>query len=214
MPPVVARTCSECGSSLAGMSVRAITCSGACRLRRSRRIRRSNREVREFAEKHNSAAQEISAIVRREAPDVITRVMKTELAPIVREALTEDVLRSINQLVGLTPRAVQALSEDLDSPDTTLRQRAYTLLVKYTIGHPALVKADATEAGGQMVVNFNLPRPEEQPAPVDAEEPVEEELAACDMCGAEKPLSEFVAGSTRCTECFETWRQKIRAEFA
>lgn len=207
------RTCSECGKPLASKSVTAKTCTNACRLKRSRRIRRANVEVQDFAERNNAGAQEIAAIVRREAPDVITRVMKTELAPIVREALTEDVLRAINTLVGLTPRAVQALMEDLESTDATIRQRAYTLLIKYTVGHPALIKADDSAGQGQMVVNFNLPRPE---APDPAEPAATEDAVAlrtCDMCAEDKPEDEFVAGSARCQACFEAWRANIVEQF-
>ena len=196
---------------LSGKSVRAVTCGNACRLKRSRRVRRQNQEVEDFQEANNAGVNEIAAIVRREAPDVVTRVMKAELQPIVRQALTEDVLRSISELVGLTPRAVQALHEDLESDDKTIRQRAYTLLIKYTVGHPALVKNDEMDDTRQLVVNFNLPRPDDPPPTEDL--PAEaEELRSCDMCGEEKTEAEFAAGSSRCLTCFEEWKERVLAE--
>ena len=205
----LARTCSECPNSLEGKGPRTVTCSNACRLRRSRRIRRANARVEEFAEANNVGAQEIAAIVRREAPDVVTRVMKEEIRPIVRESLDEDVLRAIHGMVGLTPAAVQALEEDLLSDDKVIRQRAYSLVIKYTVGHPALVKDDVTQAQ-QLVVNFGLPRPD-----ADDLQPANTiELHECDMCHEPKPASEFVAGSDRCTACFAEFAAKIRAQFA
>jgi hypothetical protein len=207
MPPV-GRTCSECGAPLSSRSVRSTTCSDKCRTARSRRVRRQNREVEDFQERNNAGANEIAAIVRREAPDVVTRVMKAELQPIVRQALTEDVLRSINSLVGLTPRAVAALTEDLESEDRTIRQRAYTLLIKYTVGHPALVKQEDTDDNRQLVVNFNLPRPD-APSQVNEEENLAVELRACDMCGEDKSPDEFASGSSRCLACFDEWKKRV-----
>lgn len=204
----LARTCSECGTVLAGKSVKAKTCSNACRLRRSKRLRRISKEQAEMAEV--GGVSEIAAMVRRESPDIAQDVLRKELAPIVRQALTEDVLQAINSLVGLTPRAVQALHEDLECDDRVLRQRAYTLLFKYTTGHPALVKPDDTNDQSQIVVNFNLPRPDSVPEELAADVV---ELRICDMCGEEKPETEFETGSDRCTPCFEAWRETVKSQF-
>lgn len=209
MPPV--RTCSECPNPLVGKSVQAKTCGPTCRTKRSRRVKRANRQVEEFAAANNAGAQEIAAIVRREAPDVITRVMKDELRPIVREALTEDVLRAVEQMLGLTPRAVELLAADLESEDSTVRQRAYTLVTKYTIGHPALLKADDGAGAGQITVNFALPRPDDDA--IEAELVESTELRTCDSCQEDKPESEFVAGSDRCRTCFEDQKAEVLAAF-
>lgn len=211
--PTALRTCSECPNPLAGKSVRAKTCSDACRLKRSRRIRAANEEVEEFADRNNAGAAEIAAIVRREAPDVVTRVMHGQLEPIVREALTDDVLRAIRDMIGLTEAAVAALTEDLESPDSTVRQRAYTLILKYTVGHPALVKPEANETG-PITVHFNLPRPDGDSEDTELDLDVDEAFQVCDMCKEEKPLSEMVAGSTRCLPCFAEAKAKVLAEFA
>lgn len=212
--PTLARTCSECPNTLAGKPPQTKTCGDACRLKRSRRIRRANQEVEEFAERNNAGAAEIAAIVRREAPDVVTKVMREQLQPIVREALTEDVLRAVSDMVGLTPAAVAALNEDLESEDATVRQRAYSLVIKYTVGHPALVKPIDAEHG-QLVVNFNLPRPEGGGSEehTDAELPEIQELRVCDRCGEEKDADELVAGSSRCLSCFAADKARILEQF-
>lgn len=205
------RTCSECPNPLAGKSVQAKTCSEKCRSARSRRVKRANRKVEEFAEANNAGAQEIAAIVRREAPDVITKVMKDELRPIVREALTEDVLRAVEQMLGLTPRAVELLAADLESEDSTVRQRAYTLVTKYTIGHPALLRPEDGAGAGQITVNFALPRPDDTEEVIEVES---EEVRTCDSCNTEKPEHEFVAGSDRCRTCFEEQKAAVLEAFA
>ena len=128
------------------------------------------------------------------------------------DAITEDTLRAIQKMLGLTERAVDLLQIDLEDEDPTIRQKAYALVMRYTVGHPALVQPADSAAGGQMVVNFNLPRPDDpSPGTGDAEAL---ELRTCDMCDEEKPTTDFVAGSSRCQECYERWRTTIIREFA
>lgn len=196
------------------MSALAKTCCSAHRATRKRRITRANAQVKEFQAANNAATNEIARIVRNESTSVISNVMKDQLAPIVREALTEDVLRAINDLMGLTPAAVSALKQDLESEDVHVRHRAAALVTKYTIGHPALIRPSDTDGAGQLVVNLNLPRPETDNIPdPDAEHPEAEEIKVCDMCGEDKPASEFEAGSERCSACFEEWKTKITEQF-
>lgn len=212
MPPVV-RTCSECTNPLSSRSVTSKTCSNACRLKRSRRLRRVKQDQADFEANYPGAGSaEISAIVRRESYDTVMRVTQSELTPIVREALTEDVLRAVQSMIGLTPRAVELLGEDLESEDPTIRQRAYTLLIKYTAGHPALLQPKDSDHGAQLVVQFGLPRPDAaELVPPEAE--VIEDLT-CDMCHEDKPATEFESGSLRCKPCFETWKTNVLDQFA
>lgn len=152
------------------------------------------------------------AAVRREAPDSIHAVMKEELRPIIREALTEDTLRAIQALVNLTPRAVELIGQDLESDDALVRQKAYTLLLKYTAGHPAVVKPEEGPAGNQINVSFELPRPE-QTVDMTADDVDVIDLKQCDMCHADKPVTEFVANSNRCQECMDRWKNTVTEEF-
>lgn len=212
LPP---RTCSECDNVLEGKYATAKTCSPTCRTKRSRRLRRERREAEVARRNYQGGADEVTAIVRRQEYDAVMRVTQQEIQPIVREALTEDILRAVQGMIGLTPRAVELLAEDLESEDSTIRQRAYTLLIKYTAGHPALLRPSDAEPGGQLVVNFNLPRPDDLPAPAGDDEPIEAvELQTCDSCGEELPASEFESGSARCHACHETWKSKILEQFA
>lgn len=139
--------------------------------------------------------------------------MREELRPVVREALTEEVLQAVQDMLGLTPTAVLRLQEDLEAEDSTVRQRAYTLILKYTIGHPALLQAKDTQDTGQMVVNFNLPRPDEL-GPEDIDLEPQPEFDICDICGTEKPADEFAAGSQRCISCFEEHKARVLEAFA
>lgn len=212
MPPV-ARTCSECAEPLSGRSPTSKTCGNACRLKRSRRLRRVKSDHADFEANYPGAGSaEVAAIVRRESYDAVMRVTQSEITPIVREALTEDVLRAVQSMIGLTPRAVELLGEDLESEDSTIRQRAYTLLIKYTAGHPALLQPKDSDHGAQLVVQFGLPRPDAA-ALLPPEAEVVEDIT-CDMCGEDKPATEFESGSLRCKPCFETWKATVLEQFA
>lgn len=133
----------------------------------------------------------------------------------VRAAITEEVLRSIQDLVGLAPRVVELLGQDLESSDPNVRQKAYTLIAKYTLGHNAIVTPE-DQGGGQMVVNFHMPRPDdpEQLAyDVDGEavEVDQDEDRQCAFCNETKPLEEFVANSDRCQSCHDKLHEQAEA---
>lgn len=203
------RLCSECGGSLAGKKSNAKTCSESCRRKRSRRLRGEAKE-RDYVERLPEPVQAIRDAVAGRRDDVVDRVVQEELRPVVREAITEDTLRAIQDLIALTPEVVTAISEDLRSDDATIRQKAYSLIARYTIGHPAIVRPPEDDGDKQLVVNFNIPRPgpvpqNEEPV-IEAEQPAVEledaDSRQCDMCGDDKPLTEFVAGSYRCVECY------------
>lgn len=191
--------CSECPKQVSG---RAKTCGDACRSKRHRRIKRGRAEGTDPHSRLDLPSSEIEA--------AINRTVDEALAPVVREALTEDVLRSIGELVKLTPKAVEAIAQDLSSENDFIRQGAYRLLARYTLGHPALVPD--MDSDKQVVVLVNgvarpggAPQPSETVAPTpdavgDAAEPVD--LRECDTCHEHKPEKEFVGASHRCTECF------------
>lgn len=208
----VDRVCSECGASLKGKAPSAKTCSVNCRSARSRRRKGLNDDLEVQA-----AERTVAQIVQREGEDVVMRMLKQELQPVVREAITEEVMRAISNLVSLTPQAVVALAADLESDDAVLRQRAASLVVRYTIGHPALVKPAEDEAQPFQVI-FQLPRPAdsgEAPAAdqIEADAEVIEETRICDTCGKEKAAAEFVGGSDRCQSCFDEIRARVLKEF-
>jgi hypothetical protein len=196
LPP---RYCTECGTELTGRQK--YTCSDSCRATRSRRKKNMNEDYAELAHDVHQGS----------LVDEAREIMREELRPVVREAITDEVYESVGKMVGLTSRAVEALSADLDSDDPLVRQRAYTLLIKYTIGHPAIGPRDDSVQGG-LTVNIGLPGPDAQAVVEEADDlaEVEESVKTCDMCGVDKNASEFVANSDRCVQCFNIQRDKAQ----
>lgn len=203
-----ARRCSECGKTLEGKTAAAKTCSAKCRAARHRRLARIQRDNVEKAH-HTPETRELRSIVDGEIEDQAKEVAREELRPVVREAMTEEVMRAISGMVGLLPRVVEAISEDLDAEDPNVRQRAYSLAARYLLGKDTLVAPESEHQGG-LTVNFQLPRPGDEDS--DDEAPVvdAEEMKICDMCSTEKPFKEFEAGSDRCIECFMRMQSKTQ----
>lgn len=206
MPPH--RVCSECPNSLKGRGPTAKTCSTKCRAARSRRIKAARIKAAEEGGKPLSEHQkDITERVRNEAPDVAHKIIEEEIRPVVRENITADTLEAIRKMVGLTGEAVAAIANDLGSDDPVIRQRAYTLIMKYTVGHQAIVRPPEEDKSQPLTVNFNLPRPGDQDS---ADENVEDavEMRECDACGTEKRVTEFVANSSRCQSCYESQQNR------
>lgn len=214
----VPRRCTECANFLPeGSSPKRKTCSDKCRAARSRRLKRSRKRGAQAktGPQHLRLLGAAGTLEKDPAnggfddiPNEVTReVMKEELRPVVREAITEDVLRSIQHLIALTPAAIEQIAADLHHGDDDTRSKAAKLILKYTVGHQALVRPNDTDGSKQLVVNFTLPRPDG--APVDAEVVETDVLKTCSACGADKPPSEMYGHSDRCLECQE--RLKARA---
>lgn len=143
-------------------------------------------------------------------------VMREELKPVVREALTDDVLRAIEDLVGLTTDVVAAIKDDiLQTDDKTLRQRAYSLVAKYTLGNASVAPAPLDPGAQGMTVNFLMPRPgDATPASIEAQsDGTAVELKPCVECKQEHPLTDFVANSDRCTKCHSELQAKVQERF-
>lgn len=219
------RRCSECGNPIVKKGPTAKTCDDKCRAKRSRRLKKARADGGR-ASAMPEHQQELAARAEGEIQDAVKDVARAELVPVVRAAITEDTLRAIQSLVGLTPQVVSALEQDLASEDDVVRQKAYTLIIKYTMGHPAIVRAEEGTDGKQLIINFGLPRPEaaderaNAPSEGRTEEPVDGtgvEIRQCDKCGADRPLADFVAGSYRCQQCYDAQQaeaQRILEETA
>lgn len=211
---MVRPVCSECSTPLENPRRNQKTCGKKkCRDQRYRRLAAMRKERGQNAALPDHL-KDLSAVVRGETKDIGREVIKEELRPIVRESLTSDVLHSVGALVQMVPKAIERIQEDLDSPDETIRQRAYTLLLKYTMGNPSVAPGPAEAAPSPMSVVFNLPRPgspEDSTSPVQVEDVVE--LQQCVECGTERPLHEFVAGSSRCVPCQKALEEKVYARF-
>ncbi len=207
------RRCSECGASLRDRMASAKTCSDSCRTKRTRRVARSNRKrmaTARAAREYTPEQAEVAAMVSARQ-DVVRDVMRAEVTPIVREALTDDVLAGIQQLVRLTPKMIAAIEADLGSGDDGIRQRAYTLLAKYTLGNPAIAPPPETPVSAGMQVFFEMPRPGGAvPAVLESSAT---EVRECVECKAEKDAAAFVADSDRCQECHDRLQATVRGRF-
>lgn len=174
--------------------------------------------------------REITEAVERKQNDVAHELLVEEMRPVVRESITEDTLNAIGKMVGLTPIAIAAITADLASEDATIRQRAYTLILKYTVGHQAIVRPPDEDRTQPIQVNFALPRPDKTDGGRDRQDRSEDvedsgsglgeasevldvdavEIRTCDTCGKEAPVDDFAANSTRCLDCYA--KQRARAD--
>jgi len=131
--------------------------------------------------------------------DIVRQAIDEEIRPVVREAITQEVMENIQTLLGLTPSAIAAIKEDLEGNDAALRHKAATLLLKYTLGNPSVAPEPDRDDTKNLQVNFTMPRPGDEVAvEVDADE-----VKQCDSCGIDKPLGDFIGASDRCRECFD-----------
>jgi hypothetical protein len=198
--------CSECPTRLERPNQR--TCSPKCRSKRARRIKAQQRKQGRAMGEANANPAHLSALALK---DVGHEVAKEEIRPIVREALTQDVLEGIGKLVGLTSIMVEAIEEDLRSDDKYLRQKAYSLLARYTLGNQSVAPAAASAQAGPLQVIFQLPRPGDDGRPAVIAQG--EELKLCQECQVEKPADAFVTDSDRCQQCHDELHARVQAQY-
>ena len=168
--------------------------------------------------------QELAKRIRNEIPDHLGAVVQDEIVPVVREALNEETLQNIKKMVGLAPAAIEALKADLTHDNPRIRQKATELILKYSVGHTAIVRPEEEDSKKQPIqINFALPRPghpaelpeSEQPFDHPATESEDEiDTRECDTCAANKPLTDFVESSARCIECFDKQQETAQAILA
>lgn len=203
------RRCLNCGKDISHRGTRAKTCDATCR--------------QELKRKRDVTAQLPQGLVdevnRHATPTAVKRAVEAEvrevIKPVVREALTEDVLGALQNLVNLTPEAVATLAHDMAGDDAVLAQKAATTVLRYTVGHTALVTPQEATAP-QLVVNFGLPRPEDNPEAFtyDNGQPTDVvEFFECDVCHLELPTTERVANADRCQDCHDKRKHAILEQY-
>lgn len=206
--------CTECGKLIiqkpkGGIRV---TCSKNCRSKRSRRKQKEERDRQKAVKQaqllsdHQAA---VNDVVQGRVPDVANGLIKEEMRPIIREAITDDVLGAIKTMVNLAPQAVAALALDMKDPKPAVRQKAYTLWFQYTVGQQGLHSPDKDGKSGDMTIVFDMPRPPANGHIEDAEI-IEEAARVCENCGVSKPESDFIESSDRCKECQAALTDQIR----
>ena len=158
------------------------------------------------------AARDLQDRIEGAKDDELHSIVNKELTPVVREAITDETLRAIQQMVGLTPEAVLAVQADLRSENDSIRQRAYSLILKYTVGNPQITHPDNTDTTRPLQIHFDLPRPSSGSIDGEAVEiPHDSPTKQCDKCGEDKPFTEFIANSDRCQTCYEAGRNRAQA---
>lgn len=210
------RVCSECGVSL-GDSPRndKKTCGPAHRKARSVRLAKQRKNRSAAATDARTHPEHIAPLSDQVTKDIAREVAREEMRPVIREAMTDDVLSAVGELVSLTPLMVAAIKADLTSRDEGIRQRAYTLLARYTLGNPSVAPASVEQAPSPMQVVFNLPRPGDDVTVDATAEEVDAAVQprACIECGNMQAANAFVSGSDRCLLCHAALRKKVEERF-
>lgn len=199
------RTCLNCGKDISHRGTRARTCGPTCRkaLERARDAQSALADVRE-----ETTPAKATSMVKREVEREVRAIVK----PVVREALTEDVLTSLQDLIRLTPAAVETLADHMQGDDPVLAQKAATTVMRYTVGHQALVTPQEATAP-QIVVNFDLPRPDPQEAAYEPTDAIATETFECDICHDTYPTTERAGGADRCLSCHEARKQAVLEQY-
>lgn len=240
------KICSECGDPFLASTEAAKTC---CEAHRKRRQRRKEKQGQDFTEYDvdisatTAAMEQAAQHALDDLPAVARELLAAEMQPIVREALTGEVLQSLSAMLGMMPLVQAALTDDLTAltmvwndegcplmeadgvtpalvPDYDRRQKAVAMVLKYTVGQPGLApQPDAPEAAGVTVVFSGMGEPAITSSAVDLGEERLAELESgesrqCDICELVKPKAEFVGASSRCEDCQDKLRSRVDASVA
>ncbi len=209
------RKCSECNKRLPNANQR--TCSDSHRQLRARRKKREAQahaikiaEAKDLPEHLKALSDANNKLVKDVGRDLVVK----QMTPVIREAITEDVMQGIRDMVRLTPRMVALIEEDMESRDPQIRQKAYTLLARYTLGNASVAPAPAEVAPAPMQVSFVLPRPGDACLNGDVAQDVQHvDLRTCAQCNQDKPAGEFVGDSDRCQGCHDALQAKVQEQF-
>lgn len=204
------RRCSECENFLpAGSIASRKTCSANCRAKRHRRLAAQRKKASHVAADQRQIPQDWKDVLE----DVGHEVAKEELRPVVREALTEDSMQSLQKMVKLLPGVVEELQRDIHHEDEVVRQKAHQMVLRYTLGHEKALPPDDKAPTG-LTVNFTMPRPDATAEVSATELPVDadaDELRICDTCQEPKPLADFFQGALRCRSCVAAFQARAHA---
>lgn len=151
---------------------------------------------------HTTPSDALGAVTREALADAVK--------PVVQSALTEEVLKALDDLIKLTPQVVAAIEADLQSDNEFLRQHAYQTLLKYTVGHKGLVPDIKTDTAPVTVIIDGVERPPDSPFHKPREDDAPD-WKQCDRCQEFKPIDQFAANSNRCTMCYESMREAATA---
>lgn len=226
--------CTECGDPFAASMPNAKTCGERCRKRRQRRQKAGDSRDYAFdATQIHEAWAAAKELALDHLPDVAQQVLADEMRPIIREALTDEVLSSIDDMMGLMALSNKALSDALRAAtfefnedgtpmvdqngdrvvvaDHDTRLKAAAMVHRVTLLQPGLAPQPEQPDAAPIVVNFGSMPAISQAVEGSAHEVIEldEGERLCDMCALPKPADEFVGSSSRCLECHLGNRKRI-----
>ena len=230
--------CSECGEKLPPTAAPTRkTCSDeeckaagrpACRERRKTRLKRARDSARRIKSANGGPEHDYrdtpmqKAVTHQLQGEIGKKILADELRPLVRDALTDNVLQSLLELVAVTPDVVARISEDVNSKDPVVRQKAYTLFMRYVLGHGAVQPKDEAAQGAFHIHFDSMPRPDgfgggtdddpETQQLIDAIE-VPDGHRVCEDCQVPKPLDCFDEEAPRCDDCLGEYKRKVLAEY-
>lgn len=214
MPSSASRRCTECGGPLPdGARPDAVTCSNACRQTRKRRKDRARARAGQAPPGGERPENEV---YDAEQHELARAVAAAELAPYVREQISEDVITAIGGMLALTPKVVAVLEQDLVNPDPQIRMKAATLIARYSMGDrliPGDVGADnriSVSLEGIAIPTGSAGPP--QAADRDVVTVDATPIRECDVCGQGLPEEDFEAGAPRCRECQQQLKQAMLAK--
>jgi hypothetical protein len=187
------------------MQPTARTCGESCRKKRARRLaKKKTRKVPEHLAPMHDA-------VTKATDDAVQEAVKAELAPIVREAITDDVLQVGRQLMrNIVPARAGG--------DRRRHQR------RGQGPAPARVHAADEVHARQPVGRAEARRPERPADPDQLRGAAARHRRAgdrgrgrgartCSECGEERPVSDFLEASMRCVHCDAALRARVAERF-
>lgn len=142
---------------------------------------------------------------------LLQTILREELQPFVREQISEETIQAIGKLYKLVPKALAVLQADLSHPDPVVRQKAVTLIMRYSMSDSLLPKQEDTSP--QMHVH--VPASLQVPAPEAIDSTVAEDSDVhvlgqrqCEQCGEHKPADQFEGNARRCQRCVDSFRRE------
>ncbi len=208
------RVCSEDGTIFVARGD-AVTCSATCRTQRKRRTDKGRPEPY-GPERRAEILAGIRATAEEGAVAMAQEIMREEIRPVVREALTSEVMSAIGDMVALLPLSIAGLRAEMEGVplivdgvvmrdhknnviyaiDGDRRLKAIAMLHKATVGSAGLAPQAPDAKAPPIAINFgDVPRPNWDADTTAAP------LRECEICEEDRPEDDFVGGSNRCASC-------------
>ena len=160
------RSCPTCGDEFDGPPSK-IYCSTVCGRRKPPP---SSPAVRE-------ALRELAV-----DKSMVREVLAEEIRDQIGQHVRDNLLGSIEEMVGLGPMVVSALKEDMETKDWAVRSRAYQYWLRYIL--PFVKDTQKEDASDRtVVIVHSIPAPDMNAEIIEGEaEPFERDWSVCTSC--------------------------------